>query len=68
MLAGALALAGEDAARLYASLAEAEVRHRDTFLGLARDAAPDSWRHRASELAAVEAAILAAREPVARIH
>jgi tRNA-(ms[2]io[6]A)-hydroxylase len=66
LLAGALT--DEDAARLYASLAEAEVRHRDTFLALARDAAPDGWRARAAELAAIEAGILAAREPVARIH
>ena len=66
LLAGALD--DPESARLYASLAEAEVRHRDTFLALARDAAPDAWRARAHELAAVEAALLAEREPTARIH
>lgn len=66
LLAGALA--DPDAARLYASLAEAEVRHRDIFLALARDAAPQTWRARAAELAAIEAGILEHRTPVARIH
>jgi tRNA 2-(methylsulfanyl)-N6-isopentenyladenosine37 hydroxylase len=66
LLAGALA---EPRARdLYASLAAAEVRHRDTFLALARDAAPHSWRARAAELAAREAQILASRAVSARIH
>jgi tRNA-(ms[2]io[6]A)-hydroxylase len=66
LLAGAL----DDlrARALYASLTEAEHRHRDTFLALARDAAPASWRARAAELAAIEAGILARREIVARIH
>ena len=65
-----LASALEDArARdLYASLATAEVRHRDTFLVLAQDAAPRTWRARAAELAAVEAQVLADRDVVARIH
>ena len=53
---------------LYASLATAEVRHRDTFLALARDAAPAAWRARAAELSAIEAGIVAARPPAARIH
>jgi tRNA-(ms[2]io[6]A)-hydroxylase len=53
---------------LYASLATAEVRHRDIFLALARDAAPETWRARATELAGVEAEILAQRTPTARIH
>ncbi|HVK88766.1 MAG TPA: tRNA isopentenyl-2-thiomethyl-A-37 hydroxylase MiaE [Kofleriaceae bacterium] len=53
---------------LYASLATAEVRHRDIFLALARDTAPDAWRARATELAAAEAAILANRAISARIH
>ena len=53
---------------LYASLATAEVRHRDTFLALARDAAPAAWRARAAELAAIETEILAHRTIVARIH
>jgi tRNA-(ms[2]io[6]A)-hydroxylase len=66
LLAGAL----DDlrARELYASLATAEVRHRDTFLALARDAAPAAWRARAAELAAIEAGILARRAVVARIH
>jgi len=53
---------------LYAQLTVAEVRHRDTFLALARDAAPRTWRARAAELAAVEAEILAGRPVLARIH
>lgn len=55
-------------AQLYASLATAEVRHRDTFLALARDIAPDTWRGRASQLAEIEAGILAARPVIPRIH
>lgn len=66
LLAGAL----EDpkSRELYGSLAEAEVRHRDTFLSLARDAAPGAWRARAAELAAIEAAVLADRVILARVH
>jgi tRNA 2-(methylsulfanyl)-N6-isopentenyladenosine37 hydroxylase len=66
LLAGALA--DPRARDLYASLAVAEVRHRDTFLALARDAAPHTWRARAAELAAREAQILASRAITARIH
>ncbi|TMQ23974.1 MAG: tRNA-(ms[2]io[6]A)-hydroxylase [Deltaproteobacteria bacterium] len=66
LLAGALDDPG--ARELYASLADAEVRHRDTFLALARDAAPQAWRARAAELSAIEAGILARRVPTARIH
>jgi len=66
LLAGALS--DPDAAKLYESLAEAEVRHRDIFLALARDAAPETWRARAAELAMIEADLLAHRTPVARIH
>jgi tRNA-(ms[2]io[6]A)-hydroxylase len=66
LLAGALP--DEKARALYDSLAEAEVRHRDIFLSLARDAAPAEWRARAAELAAAEAELLAARIPLARIH
>jgi tRNA-(ms[2]io[6]A)-hydroxylase len=66
LLAGALD--DPKSRELYASLAAAEVRHRDTFLALARDASPPSWRARAAELAAAEAAILAGRTPTARIH
>jgi tRNA-(ms[2]io[6]A)-hydroxylase len=66
LLAGALE---EPKARaLYASLAEAEVRHRDIFLALARDAAPATWRSRAAELAEVEAEVLASHPIAARIH
>ncbi len=66
LLAGAL---GDPKSReLYASLAAAEVRHRDTFLALARDAAPAAWRARAAELAACETEILATRTVTARIH
>ena len=66
LLAGAL----EDARsrELYARLATAEVRHRDTFLALARDAAPPTWRARVAELAAREGEILANRPHAARIH
>jgi tRNA 2-(methylsulfanyl)-N6-isopentenyladenosine37 hydroxylase len=66
LLAGGLPDA--DTRALYASLATAEVRHRDTFLALARDAAPTTWRARATELAALEAQILAERPLLARIH
>jgi tRNA-(ms[2]io[6]A)-hydroxylase len=66
LLAGALD--DRDAAALYASLAEAEVRHCDIFLSLARDAAPNTWRARATELATIEAGIMGSRTPVARIH
>lgn len=53
---------------LYASLATAEVRHRDIFLALARDANPAGWRARAEELATIEAEILENRAISARIH
>ena len=53
---------------LYAQLTAAEIRHRDTFLSLARDAAPKTWRARAAELASLEAEILARRPVTARIH
>jgi tRNA 2-(methylsulfanyl)-N6-isopentenyladenosine37 hydroxylase len=66
LLAGALP--DPRARDLYAGLAEAEVRHRDTFLALARDAAPAAWRPRAAELAAIEAEVLRDRTIVARIH
>jgi tRNA-(ms[2]io[6]A)-hydroxylase len=67
---GLLASALEDpkARELYASLAEAEVRHRDVFLALARDAAPQTWRARAAELAAIEAELLAERTILPRVH
>jgi len=66
LLAGALDDAR--ARELYAQLTVAEIRHRDTFLALARDAAPKTWRARAVELAALEAEILARRPVAARIH
>jgi tRNA-(ms[2]io[6]A)-hydroxylase len=66
LLAGAL----EDpkSRELYASLASAEVRHRDVFLALARDTAPVEWRGRAAELARAEAKIFADRPITAQIH
>lgn len=66
LLAGALP--DPKSRELYASLAIAEVRHRDIFLSLARDAAPATWRERAAELAAAEAEVLANRTVIARIH
>jgi len=66
LLAGALD--DPKSRELYAGLADAEVRHRDTFLALARDAAPAAWRTRAAELATREAEILAGRTVTARIH
>jgi tRNA-(ms[2]io[6]A)-hydroxylase len=62
------ALADPKSRELYAFLAAAEVRHRDIFLALARDAAPDAWRARAGELAAIEAEIFVDRPITARIH
>jgi tRNA-(ms[2]io[6]A)-hydroxylase len=66
LLAGALA--DPQACQLYASLAEAELRHRDTFLALARETAPSAWQSRAGELATIEAEILTSRPILARIH
>jgi tRNA-(ms[2]io[6]A)-hydroxylase len=54
-------------ASLYKSLATAEERHRDTFLELAAGVSPDH-APRLAELAAREAAILAALPVRARIH
>jgi tRNA-(ms[2]io[6]A)-hydroxylase len=62
------ALEDAQARALYGSLAEAEVRHRDVFLALARDTAPAQWRARATELAANEAEVMATRVVTARIH
>jgi tRNA-(ms[2]io[6]A)-hydroxylase len=64
----ASALPEPAAARLYGQLATAEVRHRDVFLALARDVAPQAWRGRAGELAAIEADIVAALPIIARVH
>jgi len=66
LLAGALD--DPKSAALYADLATAEVRHRDIFLSLARDADPAAWRARAAELAGIEAEILEHRAISARIH
>ena len=59
---------GGGAAALYRSLAEAELRHRDTFLSLAAELAPRTWRARAAELAAAEASLVARLPLRARIH
>jgi tRNA-(ms[2]io[6]A)-hydroxylase len=66
LLAGAL----EDpkSRDLYAHLAEAEVRHRDVFLALARSIAPEAWRARAIELAEIEERVLADHPILPRIH
>ena len=53
---------------LYASLATAEVRHRDIFLALARDASPSTWRAVPPSSPRLEAEILANRAISARIH
>jgi len=66
LLAGALD--DPKSRELYVSLAAAEVRHRDIFLSLARDAAPPTWRARAAELATIEAGVLADHPIAARIH
>ncbi len=66
LLAGAIPDAST--AHLYAGLADAEVRHRDTFLALAADAAPDEWLARLHELAAHEAEVIASLPVRARIH
>lgn len=55
-------------AHTYQSLARAEVRHRDMFLRLAAATAPDGWRARCAELAAIEAEIVAKAPVRARIH
>lgn len=62
------ALADPKSRELYAFLATAEVRHRDIFLALARDTAPETWRARANELAAIESEIFVDRPITARIH
>ena len=66
LLAGALD--DPKSRELYAHLAEAEVRHRDIFLALARDIAPEVWRARARELAGLEASVLAEHPILPRIH
>ena len=65
-----LAAAIPDAAtaHLYAGLADAECRHRDTFLELAAALAADEWLPRLTELAEHEASVIAALPVRARIH
>jgi len=55
-------------AALYGGLATAEVRHRDTFLELAEQVAPETWRVRLGALARAEADIVARMPVRARIH
>jgi tRNA 2-(methylsulfanyl)-N6-isopentenyladenosine37 hydroxylase len=62
------ALREPTAAALYRSLATAEVRHCATFLELAAEVAPTSWRMRAAQLTAAEAAIVAELPLRPRIH
>jgi tRNA 2-(methylsulfanyl)-N6-isopentenyladenosine37 hydroxylase len=66
LLAGALPASGP--AALYRSLAEAEVRHCETFLSLAAEVAPKAWQLRAAQLAGAEAAIVAKLPLHPRIH
>ncbi len=61
-------LEDEKARDLYASLATAEVRHRDIFLALARDTDGETWRARAAELSEIEAEVFIDRPITARIH
>ena len=63
------ALPDPELAALYRGLATAEVRHRDTFLALATQVAPAAEvAHRARELAAREAEIVAKLPIRPRIH
>jgi tRNA-(ms[2]io[6]A)-hydroxylase len=57
-----------DSAALYHALASAEVRHRDTFLELARATDASSYQPRLAVLAAREAEILAGLPIRPRIH
>ena len=62
------AIPDDATAALYRALAVAEVRHRDTFLELAADAAPAAWTARLAELARAEADVVARLPVRARIH
>jgi tRNA 2-(methylsulfanyl)-N6-isopentenyladenosine37 hydroxylase len=64
----AAAIAEPATADLYAGLASAEVRHRDTFLELAAAVDPDGWRARLQVLAEAESALVARLPVRARIH
>lgn len=66
LLAGAIT--DEATADLYAGLASAELRHRDTFLELAADVDPAGWQARLVTLAEAEAALIARLPVRARIH
>lgn len=62
------AITDEATRTLYAGLASAEVRHRDTFLELAEQVAPETWRARLAVLAKSESDIIATLPIRARIH
>lgn len=64
----AAAITDEPTATLYAGLASAEVRHRDTFLELAEQVAPEAWRDRLAVIARAEADIIAKLPIRPRIH
>lgn len=64
----AAALTDPASAALYHALAQAEVRHCDTFLELAAAVAPPDWCDRVVALAAIEGAIVARLPVRARIH
>jgi tRNA-(ms[2]io[6]A)-hydroxylase len=65
----ARALAADPLGVLYRSLLASEARHHASYVALAGEVAPpDAVRARLDELAAHEAAVLAAVPPMARIH
>ncbi len=64
----AAAIPDQPTAALYAGLASAEHRHRDTFLELAAAVAPEAWQARVAELAGHESAIIARLPLRPRIH
>lgn len=62
-------LADRELADFYGSLFESEARHHSTYVRLAKDFQPeDAVRSRLAELAAAEAAIVAAGEAEPRMH
>lgn len=54
--------------RLYAALGHAEARHLTLYLELAQRAAPSAWRERLGALAACEAELATAPDPILRFH
>ena len=62
------AITDEATQTLYAGLASAEVRHRDTFLELAEQVSPETWRDRLAVLAKAESDIIEKLPIRARIH